>query len=55
MSSEVIMMAKYPKRCSECGYNIETGEFIKLNIGAKTANHVKRPVQGKAMKEGKND
>lgn len=52
--SDIIMSAKYPGHCTDCGYTISLGDLIKFHTGAKTAKHVKCPEQDKVMEEGDN-
>ncbi len=39
MQDEIIMSAKFPGKCTECGYRFEAGTLIKFNTFRKTAKH----------------
>jgi hypothetical protein len=43
MSNEIMMCAKFAGKCSECGFKIEQGAFIKFHTGTRKAKHVKCP------------
>jgi hypothetical protein len=56
MAYEILMYAKFPGKCRDCGLKIEQGAAIKFDMFNKTAKHVKCPeAQRKIQKEdGKN-
>jgi DNA-directed RNA polymerase subunit RPC12/RpoP len=39
--NEIIMSAKFPSRCTDCGHKINAGDLIKFHTGIKAAKHVK--------------
>jgi hypothetical protein len=43
MSNQITMTAKFPGKCSACGFKFAAGAQIKFDIDNRTAEHVKCP------------